>query len=146
MLFRSHCCHLLMAANGSSVARGASWLRNKQGEQVLPDGIDLIEDPHRARVAGSRAFDGEGLPTARRAIVEAGVLQGWTLDLATARKLDGHSTANAMRGTSSPPSPGNWNVSLTQGTKSRVRDYGRIWDFGGKSAEICPIDWKGPKP
>jgi len=25
-----------------------------------------------------------------------------------------------------------------------VRDYGRIWDFGGKSAEICPIDWKGP--
>ncbi|WP_187430079.1 hypothetical protein ROLI_023660 [Roseobacter fucihabitans] len=32
------------------------------------------------------------------------------------------------------------------GLKSRVRDYGRIWDFGGKSAEICPIDWKGPKP
>lgn len=32
------------------------------------------------------------------------------------------------------------------GTKSKVRDYGRVWDFGGKSAEICPIDWKGPKP
>ena len=32
------------------------------------------------------------------------------------------------------------------GLKSRVRDYGRIWDFGGKSAEICPIDWKGPTP
>jgi hypothetical protein len=32
------------------------------------------------------------------------------------------------------------------GLKSRVRDYGRVWDFGGKSAEICPIDWKGPKP
>ena len=30
------------------------------------------------------------------------------------------------------------------GLKSRVRDYGRVWDFGGKSAEICPIDWKGP--
>ena len=32
------------------------------------------------------------------------------------------------------------------GLKSRVRDYGRVWDFGGKSAEICPIDWKGPRP
>ncbi|MCF7700800.1 DUF1326 domain-containing protein [Loktanella sp. M215] len=31
------------------------------------------------------------------------------------------------------------------GVKSKVRDYGRVWDFGGKSAEICPIDWKGVK-
>ncbi|KIN72519.1 DUF1326 domain-containing protein [Sulfitobacter guttiformis] len=29
------------------------------------------------------------------------------------------------------------------GIKSKVRDYGRVWDFGGKSAEICPIDWRG---
>ena len=29
------------------------------------------------------------------------------------------------------------------GVKSKVRDYGRVWDFGDKSAEICPIDWKG---
>ncbi len=33
-----------------------------------------------------------------------------------------------------------------RGLKSRVMDFGRVWDFGGKSAEICPIDWKGPKP
>ena len=31
------------------------------------------------------------------------------------------------------------------GIRSRVRDYGRVWDFGGKSAEICPIDWSGAK-
>jgi len=30
------------------------------------------------------------------------------------------------------------------GTRSRIRDYGRVWDFGGKSAEICPIAWSGP--
>lgn len=30
------------------------------------------------------------------------------------------------------------------GLKSRLRDHGRVWDFGGKSAEICPIDWSGP--
>ena len=36
-------------------------------------------------------------------------------------------------------------IIVARGTKSKVRDYGRIWDFGGKSAEICPIDWHGPK-
>ena len=37
-------------------------------------------------------------------------------------------------------------IIIARGTKSKVRDYGRVWDFSGKSAEICPIDWKGPKP
>lgn len=30
------------------------------------------------------------------------------------------------------------------GLKSKVRDFGRIWDFEGKSAEIVPIHWTGP--
>ncbi|MCY4306368.1 MAG: DUF1326 domain-containing protein [Aestuariivita sp.] len=30
------------------------------------------------------------------------------------------------------------------GLKSKVRDYGRIWDFEGKSGDIIPIDWAGP--
>ncbi|MEL7204081.1 MAG: metallopeptidase TldD-related protein, partial [Pseudomonadota bacterium] len=48
--------HLLGAINGQAVARGASWLREKKGDQVLPDGVDLVEDPHRPRVGASRAF------------------------------------------------------------------------------------------
>lgn len=36
-------------------------------------------------------------------------------------------------------------IIVARGLKSKVRDYGRVWDFAGKSAEICPIDWKGPK-
>lgn len=111
--------HLLQAANGSSVARGGSWLREKLGEQVLPEGLSLIEDPHRARVSGSKPFDAEGLATRQRTIVENGVLQGWTLDLATARKLGMESTASAARGPSGPPSPSLTNVALTQGTQSR---------------------------
>ena len=119
--------HLLIAANGSSIARGASWLRDMLGQQVLPEGLNLIEDPHRPRTSGTRPFDAEGLPTRRRAIVQDGVLTGWTLDLASGRKLGMASTGNAARGTSSPPSPSNWNVSLDQGTASRadlIRDMG----------------------
>jgi hypothetical protein len=37
-------------------------------------------------------------------------------------------------------------IIAARGLRSKVRDYGRVWDFDGMSAEICPIDWKGPKP
>jgi len=111
--------HMVGALNGASIARGSSWLKNALGEMVLPKGLSLIENPHRARISGSKPFDGEGLPTARRTIIENGVLQSWTLDLASARKLGLESTANAARGTSAPPSPMAGNLSLTQGTDSR---------------------------
>ena len=111
--------HLLAAINGTAIARGASWLRDALGEQVLPEGLSLIEEPHRARISGSRPFDAEGLATARREIVTGGRLEGWVLDLTTARKLGMQSTANAQRSTAAPPSPGTSNVTLTPGTLSR---------------------------
>ena len=108
--------HLLGAANGASVARGASWAAGLLGERVLPAGMDLVEEPLRPGAAASRPFDAEGLPVAERAFVRDGVLTSWVLDLASGRQLGMESTGNAMRGASSPPSPGTSNVRLTQGT------------------------------
>ncbi|MGB0967963.1 MAG: TldD/PmbA family protein, partial [Halocynthiibacter sp.] len=119
--------HLLGAVNGASVARGSSWAKDCIGEQILPEHMSLIENPHRARVGGSRPFDGEGLATRSRHVVENGVLTGWTLDLATARQLNMTSTANASRGTSSGPSPTSGNATLTQGNQTLndlLRDMG----------------------
>ncbi|EEE38000.1 PmbA [Rhodobacteraceae bacterium KLH11] len=112
--------HLLAASNGAAIARGASWLKESLGQQVLPAHLSLIEDPHRPRISGSRPFDAEGLATQRRVIVEDGVLTGWTMDLSSARKLGMAPTGNAARGVSGPPSPSNWNLSLTQGDKTRA--------------------------
>ncbi len=112
--------HLVMAANGSMIVRGTSWLRDKLGAQVLPKGLSVVEDPLRRRISGSRPFDGEGLATARRALVDDGVLMGWTLDLATGRKLGMDSTANATRGTGAPPSPSTTNIDLTPGVLTRA--------------------------
>lgn len=111
--------HILMAVNGASIVRGTSWARDKLGQQILPKGLSLLENPHRPRISNSRPFDGEGLPTRPRAIIEDGVLMGWTLDLANARKLGLTSTGNAARGTGSPPSPSTTNIDLTQGSVSR---------------------------
>ncbi len=112
--------HLLGAISGGSIARGASWLRDALGDDVLPKGMSLIEDPRRARVSGSRMFDAEGLQTRKRTIIDDGVLTGWTLDLANARKLNMESTANASRGPSAPPSPTVGNLTLTPGDKTRA--------------------------
>jgi PmbA protein len=119
--------HLLAAVNGASIVRGSSWLRDRLGKQVLPETLSIVENPLRPRAFSSRPFDGEGLQTAPRTIVENGILSGWTLDLASARKLGMQSTANASRGTSSPPSPATGNIALTQGSASRadlLRDMG----------------------
>jgi PmbA protein len=119
--------HMLSATNGVSIARGASWLQEAMQTAVLPRGISLIENPMRPRTGGSRPFDAEGLVVAPRDIVTDGVLRQWTLDLATAAQLGLKSTASAMRGTSSPPSPGVGNLELTPGKQSRedlIRDMG----------------------
>ena len=112
--------HLMAAINGRSVARGVSWLKDAMGERVLPEGMDIIEDPFRKRVSGSKPFDGEGLATTRRAWVENGVLKGWVLDLASARQLGMESTGNAARGAGSAPSPGAGNLTLSAGAHSRA--------------------------
>lgn len=120
--------HLLGAVNGASIARGASWLRNDLGEQVLPESFTLREEPHLKRMSSSRYFDAEGLVTRPRVIVENGILKGWTLDLASARKLGMSSTANASRGASSPPSPGLTNITLNPGElppEELIRQMGR---------------------
>lgn len=119
--------HLTSAINGMMIARGSSWLLDAMGKQILPEHLSLIEDPLRPRISGSRPFDGEGLPSARRVVIQDGVLQSWTLDLATARKLGLQSTGNAARGTSAPPSPSSSNLDLTQGVQDRaalLRDMG----------------------
>ena len=112
--------HILMAVNGASIVRGTSWARDKMGQQILPKGMSLTENPHRPRISGSRPFDGEGLPTKPRALIEDGILMGWTLDLASARKLGLTPTGNAARGTGSPPSPSTTNIDLTQGNVSQA--------------------------
>jgi hypothetical protein len=36
-------------------------------------------------------------------------------------------------------------IVVSKALKGRVRDFGRVWDFDGRSAELCAIDWSGPE-
>ncbi len=110
--------HFAGAINGQSVARGTSFLRDKLGEEVFGSTINIMDDPLRPRGLRSRPFDGEGLAAAPRRLIEAGRLQTWILDLASARQLKLHSTGHASRGVSSPPSPSPSNLYLEAGERS----------------------------
>jgi PmbA protein len=114
------------AINGAAIARGTSFLKNRMGQQVFAPGIEIIDDPRRRRGLRSKPFDGEGLPTARRAVIEDGVLQSWFLDLATARQLRLTSTGNAARGTGAPPSPAPTNLYLAAGAVTPAELIGDI--------------------
>jgi ABC-2 type transport system ATP-binding protein len=35
-------------------------------------------------------------------------------------------------------------VTIAKAIQGRVRAFGRVWDFDGRSGEVCQIDWKGP--
>jgi PmbA protein len=110
--------HLLNAISGTSVARGTSFLRNEMGQQILSDGVTLIDDPLRLRGLRSAAFDGEGLASEPITLVENGILKSWLLDTATAKQLSLTSNARAGRGIGSPPSPSATNVHMEAGPRS----------------------------
>jgi PmbA protein len=110
--------HLLGGIGGSSIARKTSFLLESLGAQLFDSSISIVDDPHRMRGLASRAFDGEGLPTARRSIIENGVLTGWLMESASARQLGLEPTGHASRGIGGAPGVSTSNVHLEGGSVS----------------------------
>ena len=110
--------HLAGAINGSSIARGVSFLKDDLEKQIFKSNITIVDDPLRVRGSASRSFDGEGLAVQRRALIEKGVLTGWVLDLRSARQLGMLPTGQGSRGMASQPSPSTSNVHLEPGDQS----------------------------
>jgi PmbA protein len=118
--------HLTGAINGAGIARGTSFLKEMMGEQIFSDNITIHDDPHRRRGLSSKPFDGEGIATTPKKIIENGKLMTWLLDLASSRQLGLSTTGNAARGTSGPPSPSSTNVYLEAGELSVAELIGDI--------------------
>lgn len=110
--------HLSGAINGSGIARGTSFLKDKMGEQIFSDAITVVDDPLRKRGLRSKPFDGEGVATERRNIIENGQLTTWLLDCRSARQLGLKTTGHAARGVSAPPSPSPTNLYMEPGDKT----------------------------
>lgn len=90
--------HLLGAISGPAIARRTSFLLDHLDTALFDSNIIIRDEPHRPRGLRSRMFDGEGLPTAARNLVEGGKITGWLLDCASARQLGLEPTGHASRG------------------------------------------------
>jgi PmbA protein len=117
-LSRSLVSQLSGAVNGAAIARGVSFLKNKMGEKIFSDSINIIDDPHVARGSGSRPFDGEGLMNERIELIKDGFLTSWFLNSAQAMQLGLESNARATRGAGGAPGSGSTNLTLIPGKAS----------------------------
>jgi len=139
--------HLASAANGASVARKTSFLRDKMGETIFADGITIVDDPLRKRGLRSQPFDGEGVGGKKLALIENGVLRSWLLDCAAARELGLETNGRAQRSTSSVPSPGPSNLYMEPGKLSPeeliadIKDGFYITDLIGMGVNMVTGDY-----
>ena len=139
--------HLASAANGASVARKTSFLRDKMGAKLFADGIRIIDDPLRKRGLRSHPFDGEGVGGKKLALIDDGVLRSWLLDCATARELGLTTTGHAQRGASSVPSPGPSNLHMEAGALSPeeliadIKDGFYVTDLIGMGVNMVTGDY-----
>ena len=85
----------VQATSGGALYRKSSFLLDSLGKQVLPEHIDIRENPHVLRGKGSAPFDDEGVTTRVRDVVKAGVVQGYFLSSYSARKLGMRTTGHA---------------------------------------------------
>jgi PmbA protein len=109
---------LLAAMAGPSIARRTSFLLGREDEELFDAAIVIIDDPHRRRGLRSKPFDGEGVATAPRRLVEGGRITGWLLNSASARQLGLETTGHASRGIGGAPGAGATNVHVEPGTLS----------------------------
>jgi len=76
--------------------KGLSLLAGKEGTKIAADCVTIMDDPFR-KGSIQAAFDGEGVATARKCVVENGTLNTLLYNLSTAKKAGRESTGNGAR-------------------------------------------------
>ena len=83
------------ATSGGALYRKSSFLLDSLGTRVLPDHVDIHENPHERRGKGSAPFDDEGVATRAAHMLDGGVVASYFLSTYSARKLGMRTTGHA---------------------------------------------------
>lgn len=110
---------LIQALSGERVLQRASFLGSMLGKPMASLLLTITDDGVRPRGPASAPFDGEGVPTQKRVLVDRGVLKGFLYNTAAAKRAGVSSTGNASRGGfTSLPGIGPHNVVMAPGPSS----------------------------
>ena len=83
--------------SGRQAMLGLSLLKGKEGEQIAAECVTVVDDPRREGFSMQTSFDGEGVATYRKNVIENGVLKTLLYDLTTADRMGVTSTGNGQR-------------------------------------------------
>ena len=131
-----------------TVQRGRSPFAGMLGEEIGSAALTLADDGTDPAGLNSAPFDGEGTPSGRTALIEAGRLAAYLHDSYTARRegAGACSTANGGRsGYRSPPSVSTTNLLVAPGERSfeellREADGGMyVTDVAGLHSGVNPV-------
>ena len=117
---------LFSVISGGAIYRKSSYLLDREGTSVASPLVTIVDDPLIPRGPGSRPYDGDGLPSRKNVVVDAGILE----DLSARRLLGAQArtrsptaapaAASAARRTSTTS-----NFILQKGTTNAGRDRRR---------------------
>jgi len=75
------------ALSAASIQQKRSYLAKSLNEPIAPELLSLTDDPLRPRGLGSQHYDGEGIASCERVIIDKGVLKTFYVDTYYGRKL-----------------------------------------------------------
>ncbi len=85
------------AFSAKNAQLGLSLLAGKEGSDVASGCVTIVDDPMREGCPMQTPFDGEGVATVRKNVIENGKLRTLLYDLSTAAKAGVASTGNGQR-------------------------------------------------
>ncbi len=83
--------------SADAAQKGLSLLKGREGDMIAAECVTIVDNPHLAGSLSSEPFDGEGVATYCKNIVENGKLVTLLHNLKTAHKQGVKSTGNASR-------------------------------------------------
>lgn len=87
----------LMGLDGRNVFLGVSPLREKLNQKAFDERFSLIDDGTIDFAPRSTPYDDEGTPTARKSLIEKGVVKGFLYDLKSAALAKAQPTGNGFK-------------------------------------------------
>ncbi len=104
------------ALNGEMINLGATFMVGKLGEKIGSELVRILEDPLMVRGVESTRWDGEGVPTRKKAVLAGGTLNACFHNLYSAAKAGVTSGGNASRGGyTAVPRIGAFNLHIANG-------------------------------
>ncbi|MFX0096270.1 MAG: TldD/PmbA family protein [Candidatus Hodarchaeota archaeon] len=91
------------AISGENVCRGRSFLANSINKQIACEKLQIYDWGNLDSLFNSRPYDGEGMPTRKNDIIEAGILKSFIYDIEWGNRAGKGSTGNAQRSYSGVP-------------------------------------------